>query len=286
VGLDRGKYDEAVAFKIYEFADGTDLAQKKSFMVFRGKKWFDYHAAMLSGFMQWRALFSDTTKIDKTLGPDPPSYFAKLDGSLASPVYRYVRPDEYTSIEQVGKDIHPWHIAGHGSVSLDGNKAEGAALPAATALPNIGSPANNCAAAKNILWDWHGRLDDFKATVPMAAAPATSTAAVPADGANPVPKGLTTILITFDKSVSLKGPDDANAEKANKSCARDNSLQLTPPGGGAVVLSTKVEWDGSPANPKKLKFTIPALDKAGEWTVKLPGNARGFKDVNFKFTIK
>ena len=182
---------------------------------------------MINGYMAWRTQFSDTTTIPTGRGPTPPTYFDPAGGKLASQVYRYVRGDEYTSDNQLGRDIHPWHIAGHDSKELAGNK-EGAALPTGPppvgappnrSLPGIGDPANNVAAAGNILWAWHITVEELHQKIlkliAAAAAPAKSTATAPANGDKAAPKGLTTIVITFDKPVSINGPKDANPDKAN-----------------------------------------------------------------------
>jgi uncharacterized repeat protein (TIGR01451 family) len=274
----KGKYDERWAIEIFQKADTMNDADRDRLIGFRGLKWFDYHGAMIKAYNDWSSTFHVPNPVDKTRGPAPPSYFTAAGGTARSPVYKFVRLDEYEDANQLGVDVHPWHIAGHVNTNLTGNALGGAALPAAQALPGIGSPANNVCASNNIFWAWHGRLEDFRATVPMAAAPAKMTATAPAANANvPAAFKLKNIFITFDKPVSYNGPT------ASASCARPTSLKLTPPGGGKPIFATGVGWDG--ANSKTLLFSVPECVKAGVWTVALAGNTRGFQAVNFQFTV-
>jgi uncharacterized repeat protein (TIGR01451 family) len=310
-----GKYDESLAQFIAAKANlpaadaaAPTPAQIKSFTLFRGAKWFRYHTAMINAHNAWRSFFSDPTPVptnSMTLGPTPPSYYsvATVNGSLASQVYKYVRASEYVSLDQLGRDVHPWHIAGHGNAQLVGNTPMGALVGAAM-LPGIAT-LNNVPAPKNIFWSWHGIIEAQRLMIlpsgsPLPASPATMTATDPV--ASPAPpgkpniiaKGKTQITIVFNKSVSVNGPADANEpDRANESCARDNSLQVTSPT-GVVAHSTAVAYSVTPAvapampvtNALKLIFTVPAMNDPGAWKVVVPGNDRGFKTVSFSFTVK
>jgi uncharacterized repeat protein (TIGR01451 family) len=282
------KYGEADARRI------AGLAPPPSASSFDGRKWFDYHAAMIAAFTNWCGTFNITNGVDKTRGPALPTYFTAAGAALpaavyTSPVFKYVRLDEYPDDNQLGVDIHPWHAAGHSNRELDTTTGgiSSTALPAARSLPGINTPLNNVSAANNIFWAWHGKIEDFRQGVVFTLtnglpSPAMKTATAPTNGAV-VPKGLSTIIIVFDRPVSINGPSSSNPRRANNACARDNSLRLVSPG-GITNLSTKVEWDGG--DPKRLKFTVPKLEAAGQWNINLPGTARGFIDVNLQITIR
>ncbi len=256
--------------------DPTHYDQNLGATTYQGQKFFNYHKGIIDLHNTWRSLFGVTTVINTALGAAKPSYFTNTGGLTASPVYGYVRLEEYPNQEQLGDDIHPWHAAGHANLAAIGAPADSGNTPF------IENPSTNLRGDTNNFWSWHGNIEVFRTNVALAVSPASVTATVPAAGATNVPNGRTNIVVVFDKGVSVGGPFDASdAAVSNMQSVRTNYFTVTPPGGGAIT-STAVTPS---ANWKTNTFTVPSMTATGVWRAALIGTPRGYRGFTNTFTV-
>lgn len=247
----------------------------------------------------WKGDSAAPTAADNFVTPPFPVYFesnptatSSYWGTIASPVYGYVRFGEFQDIDELGDDVvDPYHNTGHGSIvralihrykDTDYLRMGGYDSP--------GTP-------NDFFWKWHGKIDELwvkfvssgtakdKAIVTDMSPKAP---AVPPAGNPPAPEvtgAFTEVTVTFNKRVSFGAP------VANTIQLKANHLKVVSSGDPTVTLEPTSEPDDQfPAsNPYKIfKFTIPQ-PADGTVTITLDGEVGGKSSYTKKvwsFTYK